>query len=360
MSPPLLPLGKLLGQEGAAGLLRSFLGRPGPVPPLLFHGPPGVGKRTAALAFASGLVCRKPGEQGGCGHCPGCQRIADAGQVTLLRAGSSGQDAAMTYPDAGLVTIPQGKTRLLVAQARDIALSMSLQPFELPRRIYIVDPADSLTLAAANALLKVLEEPPEFGVLILITSAPWALPVTLRSRMIPVRFRPLPQEAVIRILIAEGTDPEEARLRSARARGRLDRARVLDPQAEQQRLMAWGGILGGLAAPATAAQAAVLAGETFGASAEEAQAGLELLLALLRDGAALSVQAPCLTLDEAQGASLAPSLMTLLGPTLERASLVERLRREITVFNRNPRLAVEGAALALAGILEPSQLPPLG
>lgn len=264
----------------------------------------------------------------------------------------------MTYPDAGLVSVPSGKTRLLVVQARDIALSMSLQPYELPRRIYIVDPADSLTAAAANALLKVLEEPPEFGVLLLVTAAPWALPVTVRSRLLPIRFRPLPEEIVIQILIEEGSDPGEARRRASKAQGSLARARSADPQAEEERLAAWEKILQGLATPGEAGPAAVLAGETFGSSAEEAQGALELLLALLRDGVAWAENAPPRTLENGKAEALSQRLTALLGPALDRAGLVERLRRDITIFNRNPRLAVEGAVLALAGTLYPAQLPP--
>ncbi|MBP7147940.1 MAG: hypothetical protein KBD01_10375 [Acidobacteria bacterium] len=353
MSRLIAPLSAIEGQPAAVATLQALARREGPVPPLLLHGPDGVGKRSAALAFAGALVCRGPDGTDACGRCAGCARVADAPAVTELREGASGADAPRTYPDVGLIGIPSGKTRLSVLQARDIALSMSVRPFELSRRIYIVDPADALTVGAANALLKVLEEPPPFGVLVLVTASPAALPVTVRSRLTAVRFRPLPADVIERLLLARGTAAEEAAARAARARGSVARALALDPEAEAARIEAWTRVLGLLAerGPAGAAGAAVLAGESLAGSADEAGAALDLLLALLgeivaaREGAAPSLLAP----DAA--ARLAPAAGRLLGPALDRALLVEQLRREIVLINRNPRLAVEGAVLALAGLL---------
>ena len=353
-SPP--PLSGLLGQEPAVEALTALAVRAlagDAVPPLLLFGPDGVGKRTAALAFASTLACLRRSGTDACGRCGPCRRIAEAEAITVLREGATAQDAPRAYPDSGLVSIPKGKTRISVLQARDIAQSLSLQPFELSRRIYVVDPADALTPGAANALLKSLEEPPPYGVLVLVTAAPWALPITVRSRLRAVRFRPLPQETVRRLLEAEGLEPAEAETRARRAAGSLARARALDLEGEAGRLEAWVQILERLGARAPAPPLAVLAGETFGGSAAEALEGLAALLAVLRDVAAAHAGAAPRTLSPAAAARLAPAATALLGPALDRADAVESLRREIVSINRNPRLGVEGAVLALAGALRP-------
>lgn len=356
----IVPLSGVLGQQPAVALLRSLAERGDAVPPLLFFGPEGVGKRTAALAFAGALACPRREGTDACGRCGPCQRLAEAEAVTALREGSTAQDTPRSYPDSGLVSIPKGKARISVLQARDIAQSLALQPFELPRRIYIVDPADAMTVAAANALLKVLEEPPPYGVLILVTAAPWALPITVRSRMRAVRFMPLAEQTVARLLVREGFEAGEdgdAAHRARRSGGSLARARALDAGQEEQRLEAWLQILGELAERRSPAPLAVLAGEAFGGSAEQAREALEVLLAILRDLAAVHAGGTPRTIEPPLAERLAPLAPRLLGPALDRAESIERLRHELVTIHRNPRLAVEGAVLTLAPFPSPAPLP---
>ncbi len=351
-------LSKLLGQPSAVAALTALATqRDEPVPPLLFQGPEGVGKRTAALAFCAALVCQQPRGVDACGTCACCQRIVQAHEVTALRAGSSSGDSARHLPDAGFIGIPQGKTRVSILQARDIALSLTQQPYELSRRIYIVDPADSLTNAAANALLKVLEEPPLHAVLILIASAPWALPVTVRSRLTALRFRALPQEIVLTLLVAGGMNEADAAARAALSRGSVARALALDPMQERERLALWCEVLERLARGERAAAIAVGMSERVTGDPDAARAALEQLLDVLRDGVAAHTGNAPLVLTREQAARLAPLTPRLLGPAGDRAALVERLRAELVIFNRNPRLAVEGAVLALGGALHASDLP---
>ncbi|MDQ7088091.1 MAG: hypothetical protein Q9Q13_09655 [Acidobacteriota bacterium] len=87
---------------------------------MLFCGPEGVGKRSAALGLAAGLVCRRGGIDRACGRCPPCQRVLQSRGVTALRRRSTAQDRAQVYPDIGFVGIPEGKTRISVLQARDV------------------------------------------------------------------------------------------------------------------------------------------------------------------------------------------------------------------------------------------------
>jgi DNA polymerase-3 subunit delta' len=346
----LTPLSRVLDQPSATSTLATFVTRTdAQIPPMLFHGPEGVGKRTTALAFAASLVCLQRDGVDACGNCSACQRIRDAHYVTAMREGSATHDTPRQYPDAGLISIPSGKTRVSILQARDLSLSLTQKPFELPRRIYIVDPADSMTSSAANALLKVLEEPPVTAVLILISAAPWSLPITVRSRLTMIRFRALSAGSIAKLLIEDGTEPNEARERAQLANGSFSRALHVDPAAEAQQLQLWCEALNRVARGESVAPIAVALSEAAGRDATQARAAIERLLAVLRDVAAVAHGLPPLTLPQDTVEPLARRSELLLGATGDRFMTVEQLRSELIVFHRNPRLAIEGAVLAVAG-----------
>jgi DNA polymerase-3 subunit delta' len=351
-------LSRIAGQDRALEGLRALVRDETAIPPLLFHGPEGVGKRTAALALAASLVCRQPSGGDACGECLACRRVAEADGVTRLREKVSPGDAPMSYPDVGLVSIPGSRTRISVLQARDIATSMAARPFELGRRIYVVDPADALTLEAANGLLKVLEEPPAWGVLVLVTTAPWALPITVRSRMRATRFGRLGDDILREHLREAGFRDEEIPLRIAAAGGSLGLALSLDAEKTRQRRDAWVETLARLADGASPGPLAVGAAQAFAEDAARAGIALETLLAVLRDVAAAEVGAPPRLLETDQAERLAPLADRLLGPARERPELVDRLRSDLRVFNLNPKLVVEGGVMAVAGRLRPRDLPP--
>ncbi|QIK38068.1 DNA polymerase III subunit delta' [Caldichromatium japonicum] len=152
----------------------------GRLPPvLLFTGPHGVGKRRLAWALAESVLCRQPANQGlACGHCPDCH---------LLAAGHH-PDLIQLEPDAegrsGEITIDA--VRLLIGRE-------SLTPTRAAGQVILIDPADRLNQAAANALLKTLEEPTGMTHFILVSEHPDRLPVTIRSRCLRLTI-PLPDE----------------------------------------------------------------------------------------------------------------------------------------------------------------------
>ncbi len=263
----------------------------------------------------------------------------------------------MAYPDVGLISVPPRKTRISILQARDICQSMTSRPFEFERRIYIIEPADLLTPAAANSLLKTVEEPPSYGVLILVTAAPWALPVTLRSRLRRVSFRRLSEAVVVRHLRAMGLSEDEAQRRAHFARGSLSLAADLDLQARVRAIETWVAILERLSQGERAGALAVAASEAFAGEASSARLSLELLLTILRDLAASAVTADPLLLEVGTSERLSGVAELLIGSSGQRAVLVDRLAGELARFNRNPRLAVEGAVLALGGVLRNGDLP---
>jgi DNA polymerase-3 subunit delta' len=166
----------------------------------LFYGPGGTGKRTLAEIFASAINC-EASDDDACGSCLSCRKAARG-----------------THPD--IVTVkPQG-TFIRIAEIRALQDKMSFRPLEGKQRVFILDEAEKMNPAAANALLKTLEEPSPLNILILITTRPRHLPVTILSRCQRLRFGPLPISVVSQYLHDNiGLDPLTARLLAASSGG---------------------------------------------------------------------------------------------------------------------------------------------
>ena len=167
----------------------------------LFVGPAHLGKATLAVQLAQALNC--DADTPPCGACPSCTRIA-GGNHADVRFVSLGGNAASIGIDA----------------VRDIINSAHLRPYEGRTRVFVVTEADLLTRDAANALLKVLEEPPDDVVLILVGHSAGNLLPTVRSRCQTFYFRPLPVGEVARILQEErGVGAEQADVLARLSRG---------------------------------------------------------------------------------------------------------------------------------------------
>ncbi len=170
------------GHERARAVLRAAV-TAGRLPhALLFAGPDGVGKRSVALALAAWAQCEVGGDDA-CGSCAACRQVA-----------------AGTHPDVHVVGVPQGKKEIGVDRARDVKRFVQLKPMRDRFKLAVIDDAHMLTVAAQNALLKTLEEPPERSCLILVANNPDALLPTVRSRCQRVLFAPLPRAAVVAVL----------------------------------------------------------------------------------------------------------------------------------------------------------------
>jgi DNA polymerase III subunit delta' len=190
-------------QDEAKALLRAALAE-GPAHAYLFHGPRGVGKRRAALAFAGELL-RDPARVGRRAH-----------------------------PDLYILEPLGGQIR--IDPIRDLRRDLHMRPFEADRRIYLVFGAQLMNEDAADALLKDLEEPPEYAVVVLVADDLGPLPPTIRSRCQHVSFRRLSQRAVKAYLSSRGVEGEQLEALSRIAGGRLDRAdRLLDADAGKRR-----------------------------------------------------------------------------------------------------------------------------
>jgi len=201
----------ILGQEPALQTLTRALDSAHVHHAYRFEGPPGVGKELAAFALAQALVCERGGPRA-CEQCSACQRA--------LRI-SEEEPHVPAHPD--VIVLQRGlyrgrisaneATGISIEQVRRMVLErVGYRPHEGRARVFIVRDADELTVSAANALLKTLEEPGQGTHFVLLTSRPNRLLDTIRSRTLPVRFSPLPDALVAQILQKQGLDPKVAAL----------------------------------------------------------------------------------------------------------------------------------------------------
>ena len=190
---------------------------------MLFTGEEGIGKKLFALEVARALNCRTPRDQEACGVCSSCTRIAKLNYPQREDAEEWTQIIWTDHPDVGLVVAP--KRVLRVEQMRQIEKEANFRPFEGNARVFLIDEADKLNDASANALLKVLEEPPKTSHLILITARPAMLLPTILSRCQMIRFSPLtPAEIESHLTKNKLVDNKTARLRARAAGGSMGRA----------------------------------------------------------------------------------------------------------------------------------------
>src|SRR5918996_2316089 len=190
---------------------------------MLFVGEEGVGKKLFALEVARALNCRTPKDREACGVCSSCVRIAKLNYPEREDAEEWTQIIWTDHPDVGLVVAP--KRVLRVEQMRQIEKEANFRPFEGKARVFLIDEADKLNDASANALLKVLEEPPKTSHLILITARPAMLLPTILSRCQLIRFAPLtPDEIESHLTKNKLVDDKTARLRARAAAGSIGRA----------------------------------------------------------------------------------------------------------------------------------------
>lgn len=260
----------LIGQEAAIGLLESGLSRDQVPHALLLSGPAGTGKRTAALQAAARLLCAGGPAAAPCGACGPCRH-----------------HAAGTAPDYVELTAAPGE-ELRIDAIRDLAGKSTLTPQESPRRVVLLEPAEALNPYAANALLKLLEEPPGPATFLLISHRPDRLLATIRSRCQGVAFRALPAaELACWLQEVRGMAAERSVLAAGLGGGAPGRALAL---LERDLVAERDAVAEGLAAARTGEGESVLELAKTWADAEP-DAWLPYLLAWLRDMARVRVNA---------------------------------------------------------------------
>lgn len=166
---------------------------------LLLCGPQGLGKRDFLQRFVRGLLCQNPHDGDACGSCRSC---------LLLDAGTHPDYVALSF---GVRKDGGQRSDIVVDQVRALSARLATASQFGGWQIASIDPADAMNTAAANALLKTLEEPTRQTMLILVADAPWRMPATIRSRCQRIDFQlPRPEEALAWLQQVGVRDPQIA------------------------------------------------------------------------------------------------------------------------------------------------------
>ncbi len=275
---PLIALAELLGQPEASRFLRQVVGSGRYGNAYLFHGPSGIGKGTAALAFARAALCdRVPGAAAAEAPAPDASLFGDAAPAPAAMGDDAccacaacrktGQllhpDLKLVFPVSGEEKVVEGETipaafeglrsdpfyafqfdkaaSIRLFQTRALQRELGYKPFEASRRVVVIRDCDRMREDQYSSLLKGIEEPGAATIWVLTTSRLARVPATIRSRCQQVRFLPL-QEHVLQGVLegAAGVSHSNAVLLAALSGGSLARALVLrdgDPTAERDAAM---------------------------------------------------------------------------------------------------------------------------
>ena len=196
---------KIKGQDRQIEMLINAIKRRNVSHAYLFSGIPGIGKMTTATAMAKVLNC-EANNGDFCDYCTSCKKIEHRNHPDIL----------WIEPEGDYIKIDQ---------IRRMQEQIKYRPYEGRNKVVITDKAEKMNLQSSNCLLKTLEEPPPHTVLILLTTAPFQVLPTIRSRCQRVMFQPLSAELVIEVLREkQGGESGELKLIASLAGGSIGKA----------------------------------------------------------------------------------------------------------------------------------------
>lgn len=178
-------LGSIIGQDNAVTILKNVINQGQASGAYLFLGPDGVGKLTTALEFSKALNCKDNGLDA-CGECVSCKKIKE-----------------FNHPDIFVIQREEGANFIKINDIRRIIYQTSLKPYEGRVKVFIVINAEDMNEDAQNAFLKILEEPPQNQIFILISSYISGLLTTVLSRCKIINFNLLTQGQIENYLIEQ-------------------------------------------------------------------------------------------------------------------------------------------------------------
>ena len=335
-----MPFVDIIGHTAAKALLRSAIMQDRVAHAYLFHGDDRIGKRLLALRLAQALLCETlPADQepDGCGACRACRQVE-----------------ARIHPDFMVIEPDreQANPQIKIELIRDIEHQMIYRPLIGDRKICLIDDADRMTIGAANALLKTLEEPPAHSLFILISSRPYAMPATIRSRCQALRLTPPAQTQVeAAVILKRELPPADAQFLAVLSDGQLGRALECNLEQARNRQKEFSLIFSpkGLQSFST-----ILASAETLAKADRALEAFDWLMRWLRDVLLLAVGAGSdhvLNLDQRTDMqALADGLD--IDELLDLISDLEKLERQAN-RNLNLQMALETILLRVRHLLIP-------
>ncbi|MEZ5422843.1 MAG: DNA polymerase III subunit delta' [Pyrinomonadaceae bacterium] len=340
---------KLIGNDVTKLTLRRLI-QQGRLPnSLLFVGPECVGKKQFAIEAARALVCREPSEGEACGTCASCQRVGNISPPNSDKAEDFDRIIFSEHPDVGVV-FPH-KRNVRIAAIRDLEREANFNPYEAAARIFIIDDADLMKDAAANALLKTLEEPPATTHIILVTARPDVLLPTIRSRCQTMHFAPIDRKAIEEYLIeTRAFSHDEARLAAGVAHGSIGRAVEIDvAKYRDMRDRAARVLRSAIVDGDTAALLKISEELNDAKNKDDFEQNLDILEAVVRDVWRLACGVDPSKILDPEMAESYQSLARLAAPSRFAAWLgeIETLRRDLAV-NINRRVATDAMFLTMA------------
>lgn len=206
----MMNLDDIIGQQAVTTHLKNALSKNKLAQAYMISGEDGMGKMTIATAFASSILCeeRHDGEYLNCGKCRSCHQIETGNHPDLK---------IVTHDKPAAITVDEIRTQ--------VVSDVDIRPYQEDRKVYIIPDAQMMNEQAQNALLKTLEEPPEYVVIILLTANENMLLQTIRSRCIKLSLAPLSEEIIENTLQTQYQIPDYRTKQIVKfARGNLGRA----------------------------------------------------------------------------------------------------------------------------------------
>ncbi len=197
---------KIIGQQDAVKIMQDALKSGRINHAYLFAGKEGTGKKSLAYEFARAIFCQES-RSDSCDQCLSCRKIEHG-----------------NHPDLKYINTDEESKVIKIEQIRELQMDLAFKPYESSHKVYIIDNAAAMTLQAANSLLKTLEEPPTYAVIILLATEIEHLLPTVVSRCQLVKLSLIPRELIRKYLKREGIKEEQTRLFSMLAAGSLGRA----------------------------------------------------------------------------------------------------------------------------------------
>ena len=201
---------KILGHEDILTYMQNAIKQDKVSHAYIFEGEKGAGKKFLAKLFAQTLQCEKKGSEP-CQECHSCKQTESGNQPDIIW---------VTHEKATSVGVEDIR--------RQVNSDMAIRPYSSPYKIYIIPEAEKMTVQAQNALLKTIEEPPVYGIVILLAETIGMLLPTIHSRCVTLKLRPVRDSQIKEYLMAELDVPDyEAEICTVFAQGNVGRAKML-------------------------------------------------------------------------------------------------------------------------------------